>query len=70
MFDFGEETWEVGPNDVEREKSLVHQRVHDSFPQGRENVLGLLDSCRNNGKRIRIRARKTFPFWTWFYEVI
>ena len=48
MFGFGEETWEVGPNDVEREKSLVLQRVNDNYPQGRENVLGLLNSCRDN----------------------
>ena len=70
MFGFGEETWEVGPNDVEREKSLVHQRGNDIYPQGRQYVLGLLDSCKNNGRRIRIKAIKTFPFWTWYFEAI
>jgi hypothetical protein len=66
----GDETWEYGPDEADREKSLVFQRPNDNYPQGRDKVLGLLDWCRNNRRRFRIKARKTFPFWTWYYEAI
>jgi hypothetical protein len=43
MFAFGDETWECGPDDADKEKSLVFQRNNDNYPQGRDRVLGLLD---------------------------
>ncbi len=70
MFSFGYESWEFGPDDADREKSLVYQRGNDNYPQGRNKVIELLDWCKNNRRRFRIKATKTFPFWTWFYEVI
>ena len=66
----GDEYWELGPDEADREKILVNQRARDNYPQGRDKVLGLLDWCRDNRRRFRIKAQKTFPFWTWAYEVI
>ena len=66
----GDETWECGPDEADREKSLVSQRANDNYPQGRDRVYGLLDWCRNNRRRFRIKARKTFPFWTWYFEAL
>ena len=66
----GDQVQEYGPDEVEREKSLVYQRGNDQYPQGREKVLDMLNFCRNNGKRFRIKAVKTFPFWTWYYEIL
>ncbi len=66
----GDEYWELSPDEANREKILVNQRGNDKYPQGRDRVLGLLDWCRDNRRRFRIKAQKTFPFWTWVYEVI
>lgn len=64
------ETWECGPNDVGREIDLICKRGNDIFPQGKEQIFEMLNNCRKNGRRFRIKASKTFPFWTWYYEVI
>ena len=66
----GDQVWECGPDEVEREKDLFSQRVYNIFPQGREKVLDMLNFCRDNKKRFRIKAVKTFPFWTWYYEIL
>ena len=42
----GDQTWECGPDEAEREKSLVHQRGNDNYPQGRDVVFGLLEIGR------------------------
>ena len=68
--DYGVETWDCGPDEVDKEKSLVSQRINDNYPQGRDKVYRLLDWCRNHRRGFRILARKTIPFWTWFYDVI
>ena len=59
-----------GPDEVDKEKSLVSQRVNDIYPQGRDIVYRLLDWCKNHRRGVRILARKTIPFWTWIYDVI
>ena len=53
-----------------KEKGLVLSRVNDKYPQGREQVIGMLNYCHDNRKRFRIKAAKTFPFWTWYFEII
>lgn len=66
----GDQVWECGPDEVDREKDLFFKRGNDHYPQGREKVLDMLNFCKNNRKRFRIKAAKTFPFWTWYYEII
>ncbi len=66
----GDQTWECGPDEAEKEKGLVLSRVNDKYPQGREQVIGMLNYCHDNRKRFRIKAAKTFPFWTWYFEII
>ena len=64
------EEWVYGPEHAEREKSLLMNRPNDKFPQGWNECIKLLDRCRKEGRSFRIRARKTFPFWTWYYDMI
>ena len=64
------QTWEYGPGEAEREKGLIFQRGNDNYPQGREECIRILNYARDSGRRFRIRATKTFPFWTWHYEII
>ena len=66
----GDQVWECGPDEAEREKQLLFQRGNDKFPQNRETVISMLNYCRDNRRRFRIKAAKTFPFWTWYYEII
>lgn len=66
----GDEIWECGPDEVGRELELIGKRGDDKYPQERVKVIDMLLFCRDNRRRFRIKAVKTFPFWTWYYEII
>jgi len=64
-----DQTWEGSPADVSKELGLIDKRGNDIYPQGRDNCKQFLMECQSKGLRFRIKARKTKPYWTWFYEV-
>ena len=66
----GDQVWECGPAEIPKEIGLLNSRGSDIYPQGRDNCRRFLQYCQRNNLRFRIKAQKTFPFWTWYYEVI
>ena len=66
----GDQVWECGPAEVPKEINLLNGRGADIYPQGRDNCRKFLQYCQQHNLRFRIKAQKTFPHWTWYYEVI
>jgi len=64
-----DETWNGGPSDVPKELGLLDQRRNDIYPQGKDNCAQFLRECQMKGLRFKIKAKKTRPYWTWFYEL-
>jgi hypothetical protein len=65
-----DQTWECKPGDVPKEMGLIDQRKNDMYPQGRDNCMNFLRECQSRGYRFKIKAKKTKPYWTWYYEVV
>jgi len=65
-----DQTWECKPGDVPKEMGLINQRKNDMYPQGRDNCMNFLRECQSRGYRFKIKAKKTKPYWTWYYEVV
>jgi len=65
----GDETWDGTPNDVPKELRLLNDRKNDIYPQGRDNCLQFLRECQQRGYSFKIKAKKTRPYWTWYYEL-
>jgi len=64
-----DQTWDGNPSDVPKELGMLVQRRNDIYPQGKENCAQFLRECQMKGLRFKIKAKKTSPYWTWFYEV-
>jgi len=64
-----DETWETKAGDMDKEIKLIKERKNDLFPQGRDNCKKFLRECKEKGFDIKIKAKKTKPYWTWYYEV-
>jgi len=65
-----DQTWDCNPGDVPKEMGLLDNRRNDIYPQGRDNCMQFLRECQMRGYRFRVKARKTTPYWTWYYEVV
>jgi len=64
------EEWVCGPGDVDKEiRLLVERKLLDHFPQGWDNCLRLLRTCKEKNKSFKIKAVKTAP-WTWYYYAL
>jgi len=63
-----DEAWDCSPGDVSREMRLLEDRRNDMFPQGRDNCLQFLKACHTFGYSFKVKAVKTSPYWTWYYE--
>ena len=66
----GDQVWECGPDEANKEIDLIHSRPKDHYPQGRDLCIKFLRQCQRSRYRFRVKAQKTFPNWTWFFEVI
>jgi len=64
-----DQTWECNPGDVPKEMSLLDSRKNDTYPQGRDNCMQFLRECQMRGYRFKVKAKKTRPYWTWYYEI-
>jgi len=74
LYDFtqyhnADQTWECYPSDVSKELRLIDDRRDDGYPQGRDNCRQFLRECQAKGLRFKVKAMKTKPHWTWYYEV-
>jgi len=65
-----DQTWDCNPGDVPKEIGLVQSRGNDTYPQGRDNCIQFMRECQSRGLRFKVKARKTKPYWTWYYEVV
>jgi len=65
-----DQTWECSAGDCTKELGLIVKRENDMYPQGRDNCMQFLRECQSKGYRFRVKARKTSPYWTWYYEVV
>jgi len=63
----GDETW--NGTDIAHELKVFKERKNDVYPQGRDNVKKLIKACEGTGLTLKIKAKKTKPYWTWYYEV-
>jgi len=63
----GDETWDT--TDIDHEIKLLKERKNDVYPQGRDNVKKFLKDCQGKGVGLKIKAKKTKPYWTWYYEI-
>jgi len=64
-----DQTWDASPSDVPKELGLLDQRVKDIYPQGKGNCAQFLRECQAKGFSFRIKAKKTSPNWTWYFEL-
>ena len=64
-----DQTWLCCPADVPKEIGLLQSRVNDIYPQGRDNCLRFLTECQARGFAFKVKAKKTSPYWTWYYVV-
>jgi hypothetical protein len=65
----GDETWKCKCSDADKEIGLIDQRKNDLYPQGRANCQQFLRECKERGYKFKVKAKKTKPYWTWYYEV-
>ena len=65
----GDEEWICNPCDCDREAQLVRKRVNDIYPQTREECFRIIQTAQHMNKKLKIKTKKTFPFWTWFYSI-
>jgi len=65
-----DETWNCSASDAAKELGLIQSRVNDIYPQGRDNCMSFLRECSARGYRFKVKAVKTKPYWTWYFEVV
>jgi len=63
-----DQTWDG--TDIAKERKLLKERKNDIYPQGRDNCKKFLKECASKGLRVRVKAKKTTPYWTWYYELV
>jgi len=66
---YADQEWNCNPGDVPKELGLIENRKNDIYPQGRDNCKLFLRDCQMRGMRFKVKAAKTKPYWTWYYEV-
>ena len=68
---FGDIEYNFGGNDINGEIEWVRKRSQtgDHYPQGVDNVIRIMEYCRDNMKILHMVAKKTWPKWTWYVSV-
>jgi len=66
---YADQEWNCNPGDVAKEIGLIDKRTNDSYPQGRDNCKQFLRDCQMRGMRFKVKALKTNPYWTWYFEL-
>jgi len=74
LYDFtqyhdADQTWDCYPTDVSKEMGLIDKRSNDTYPQGRDNCRQFLRECQSKDLRFKVKAKKTSPYWTWYFEL-
>jgi len=63
-----DEAWDGKPSDAEKEIANMEKRKDDIYPQGREACVKFLKKAAKKGFPFKIRAVKTKPHWTWYFD--
>ena len=65
----GDQEWVCNPCEADWECQQIANRGNDIYPQTREECYRIIRTAQHLNKKFRIKAKKTFPFWTWFYSI-
>jgi len=65
----GDVTWQYSPADAIKELGKINNRKNDIYPQGRDNCMKFLRECQAKGLSFQVKAKKTTPYWTWYFEI-
>ena len=65
----GDQEWVCSPEEADWEIQQIDKRPHDQYVQGRDGAKQVIWNAKQQKKKFRIKAKKTFPFWTWVYSL-
>ena len=59
------------PDEISKEIALIYDRSQhgDHYPQGVDNAIAICDQAKNENRKLKIHALKTFPKWTWTFSL-
>ena len=65
----GDQEWVCSPEEADWEIQQIDKRPNDQYVQGRDGAKPVIWNAKQQKKKFRIKAKKTFPVWTWVYSL-
>ena len=65
----GDQEWLCSPDEADWEIQKIDKRPNDQYLQGRDEAKQIIWTAKQQNRKFRIKAKKTFPHWTWIYSI-